>query len=289
MREREEGLAPGKVMPARKITPGKQPVKIREPKLDDLASSVQIYQFRRAQQKMLSDKEKEVHEHLITQVKLREMEMASKPLKQQPVTLTTPLPPSESISYLEHNIKTIVFGEWEMNTWYTSMYPPTVACLPRIYICEFCLSYMPCNVGYRRHRLRCKRKFPPGNEIYRKDGLSFFEIDGALQKEYCRNLCLLAKLYLKQKTVYEVEQVPAFLFYVLTEAKETGCHIVGYFSKHKAEEQALPPATFNNLSCLLILPHYQRQGFGRMLIEFSYVLSCVEGRVGSPERPLSDH
>lgn len=50
-------------------------------------------------------------------------------------------------------------------------------------------------------------------------------------QEYCHNLCLVAKLYLKQKTVHEIERVPAFLFYVLTVADEAGCHIIGYFSK----------------------------------------------------------
>uniref|UniRef100_A0A8C1B6Q5 Histone acetyltransferase n=1 Tax=Cyprinus carpio carpio TaxID=630221 RepID=A0A8C1B6Q5_CYPCA len=182
-------------------------------------------------------------------------------------------------------IKTIVFGRYELDTWYHSPYPEEYARLGRLYMCEFCLKYMKSQTILRRHMCvcvcaKCVWKHPPGDEIYRKGAISVFEVDGKKNKIYCQNLCLLAKLFLDHKTLYY--DVEPFLFYVMTEADNTGCHLVGYFSKEKNSFLNY------NVSCILTMPQYMRQGYGKMLIDFSYLLSKVEEKVGSPERPLSD-
>uniref|UniRef100_A0A671PDB6 Histone acetyltransferase n=1 Tax=Sinocyclocheilus anshuiensis TaxID=1608454 RepID=A0A671PDB6_9TELE len=220
----------------------------REPLLENITSDYDLELFRKAQARALDDLEKLRLQGQVTEG--------------------------------GNMIKTIVFGRYELDTWYHSPYPEEYARLGRLYMCEFCLKYMKSQTILRRHMAKCVWKHPPGDEIYRKGAISVFEVDGKKNKIYCQNLCLLAKLFLDHKTLYY--DVEPFLFYVMTEADNTGCHLVGYFSKEKNSFLNY------NVSCILTMPQYMRQGYGKMLIDFSYLLSKVEEKVGSPERPLSD-
>ncbi|KAH9487261.1 Histone acetyltransferase ESA1 [Psilocybe cubensis] len=149
-----------------------------------------------------------------------------------------------------------------------------------LWVCHFCFKYMADGGPWELHKKECKMKHPPGKKVYQRGAHIIWEVDGAKEKLYCQNLSLFGKLFIDVKTLFF--DCDNFLFYILTDAKSSEDHILGFFSKEKLSYDDY------NLACILTLPQYQKKGYGMLMIEFSYELSRRAGKVGSPERPLSD-
>ena len=178
-------------------------------------------------------------------------------------------------------IDEIVLGNNSCSTWYFSPFPEEYHNIKILYICEFCLNFYIHKEELERHlNKNCLLHHPPGNEIYRDEKISIFEVDGKTETIYGQNLSYIAKLFLDHKT-FESD-VNIFLYYILTEYDKYGYHFVGYFSKEKKSKEGY------NVACILVLPFHQRKGYGKFLIDFSYLLSRIENKFETPERPLSD-
>ena len=177
-------------------------------------------------------------------------------------------------------IEYIQIGDYRIETWYYSPFPSDYNYRECLYFCSFCLTYFQLEEELTYHIGHCKFFYPPGDEIYRDDKVSIFEVDGYKAPTYCENLCLISKLFLDHKVTDN--ECTSFLFYIICERSDEGCYMVGYFSKEKMSENGF------NLSCIMILPPFQRNGYGKLLIDFSYLLSRTEEKLGSPETPLSD-
>lgn len=153
--------------------------------------------------------------------------------------------------------------------------------LPLLHICRYCFKYTASAESLALHQSWHSGSLnPPGSLVYQTDQYCIFKVDGSKSKLYCQFLCLFAKLFLDSKSVYFA--VGDFDFYILTE-NSTDPRVLGFFSKEKVSWDD------NNLACILIFPPFQKCGLGYLLIAFSYLISRNEGKLGSPEKPLSSY
>ncbi|KAJ9101740.1 hypothetical protein QFC21_003079 [Naganishia friedmannii] len=126
-----------------------------------------------------------------------------------------------------------------------------------LWVCDRCFKYMPIESAYVAHIKTCTVNFPPGRKVYERANWGIWEIDGREDK------------------------VESFYYYVLTDSSPKRDHVIAYFTKEKFSIDDF------NLATILVFPHVQQSGFGRLLMEFSYHLTKNSPTPGTPERPLS--
>jgi histone acetyltransferase MYST1 len=178
------------------------------------------------------------------------------------------------------NIESITVGDTRLRTWYFSPFPAPFHTCRHLYICEHCWRYFGDASAYEFHRIRARERCPCGRQVYRAEGVAVFELRGTAHKARCQNLCLLGTLFLEHKTLYY--DVEDFAFYVLCVCDDAGAHFAGYFSRE------INGTGGNVLACIVVLPHFQKRGFGRLMVAMSYEIARRKGRPGSPEGPFSD-
>jgi histone acetyltransferase MYST1 len=133
------------------------------------------------------------------------------------------------------NVSNVIFGKYDIECWYYSPFPkeftPDGGPVDYLFFCEFSFRFFKTKPELVSYQQKAILRHPPGNEIYRDEEVSMFEVDGAVERFYCQNLSYFAKLFLDHKTLYY--DVDPFLFYVLCSRDDRGFHPVGYFSKEK--------------------------------------------------------
>ncbi|PSN64222.1 hypothetical protein BS50DRAFT_575666 [Corynespora cassiicola Philippines] len=225
------------------------------------------------------------------------------PPSTKPISKVAQRPPQKPSA--DPNVLEVVFGSLLIKPWYPSFYPEELVGrrVDRLYVCQWCFKYSKELMGFLGHLKVCEGRngTPPGEEVYSKDGYSLYEIDGEEHKLYAQNLSLFAKLFLDTKSVFY--DVTTFLYYLLVahhpspsipntdfasaavggdSQTQSQRQVVGFFSKEKMSWDN------NNLACILVFPPWQKQGLGQILMGASYEMSKREGRLGGPEKPLSD-
>ncbi|KFY99759.1 hypothetical protein V500_01287 [Pseudogymnoascus sp. VKM F-4518 (FW-2643)] len=212
---------------------------------------------------------------------------------------STSKPSAAPAPTLERNVDNVVLGDILFRAWYPSRHVKEIVgrevveekeMLERLYVCKHCFKYSKELMGWVGHGKACERRrggaapMVPGRKIYShgNSGWSVWEVDGEVDSLYCQNLCLFAKLFLDNKSVFF--DVTGFIYLLLVHTNPTTDEeqVIGFFSKEKMSWDN------NNLACILVFPPWQHKGLGSLLIAVSYEISRREKIIGGPEKPISD-
>lgn len=149
-----------------------------------------------------------------------------------------------------------------------------------LYVCPYCFKFTDEETEWEQHTNCCAfRTKLPGKVMYNDGELVVRKVKGIHHKLFCQCMCLMAKFFLDNKSMFY--HLDYFDFYVAYQTLDKYEVPMGFYSRELLSWES------NNLSCICVLPCYQKRHLGTKLIDFSYSLSKYEQQVSGPENPLS--
>lgn len=152
--------------------------------------------------------------------------------------------------------------------------------IEKLCFCPYCFKYTDNTSEIQRHCQGCPYKSKlPGKVMYFDGEVTIRKVKGCRHKLFCQCMCVLAKFFLDNKSIFF--NLEYYDFYVIYQMMDGYLTPMGFFS------QELMSWDNNILSCIMVIPCYQKHHLGTKLIDFSYKLSRFKQKISGPERPLS--
>uniref|UniRef100_A0A8C2BSM7 Histone acetyltransferase KAT5 n=1 Tax=Cyprinus carpio TaxID=7962 RepID=A0A8C2BSM7_CYPCA len=148
------------------------------------------------------------------------------------------------------NIDCIELGRHRLKPWYFSPYPQELTTLPILYLCEFCLKYLKSLKCLQRHLVRAVLGL---NKIINTLPASYISYQKLENLLFCETCFMFSHVLYLCRSSYSYSSI---------------CHALLVSGD------------------VFIL--YLTDSITGIIIKFSYELSKVEGKTGTPEKPLSD-